>query len=151
MIALLKSFHYAFKGFFIAVKGERNLRFHLVATMYVLWLAYLYNLTQIQLIIVLLLIALVISSELFNTAIELSWKDPDKHLYDRAGWVKDIAAAAVLTNAVVAAIIGVIIFFDINKLRLIGQMMIENPLYFVAFVCSLILSYWFVFYFKEGK
>ncbi len=151
MRALLKSFSYAFKGFLFAVKGERNLRFHLVVMLYVLWLSYLFKLTQTQFIIILILFALVISSELFNTAIEISWKTPSEKLYERAGRVKDVAAAAVLTNAVVAAIIGVIIFFDINKLSLIGLMMIENPIYLLVFIFSLIVSCWFVFCYKENK
>ncbi len=150
MRAFFKSFVYAYKGTITAVKSERNLRFHIIAATYALWLAYMYKLPQTQLILLLIIIAMVISAELFNSAIELSCDKADTKYCKKVGSIKDIAAAAVLTNAVVAAIIGIVLFFNINMFIKIGLMMIDNPIFLVVFILSLAVSYKFIFHFKEG-
>jgi diacylglycerol kinase (ATP) len=60
--------------------------------------------------VVLLCFGLVMAAEAFNTAIErlVNLVSPDFH--PLAGDVKDVAAGAVLICAIVAAIIGLIVF-----------------------------------------
>ncbi len=143
------SFVYATKGIISAVRSERNLRFHLVAAFYSVWLAFLFELSHTEFMILFIAIALVISAELFNTAIEEGLEKPEVVFDERIGRIKDIAAAAVLTNAVVAAIIGIVLFFDVDKLISIGMSIPKNPVFLVAFILSLPASYMFVFKFKE--
>jgi diacylglycerol kinase (ATP) len=59
---------------------------------------------------ILLAIALVLVSEIFNTAIErlVDIVSPEHH--PKAGIIKDIAAGAVLVASIVAVLIGVFIF-----------------------------------------
>jgi diacylglycerol kinase (ATP) len=61
-------------------------------------------------IICIALFGLVISAEMFNTAIEyvVDIASPEKQ--EKAKHAKDIAAGAVLVNAIVSAIIGLQIF-----------------------------------------
>lgn len=54
---------------------------------------------------------LVVVSELFNTAIEQLTNLVSPDFSKQAGLVKDIAAAAVLIAAIIALIVGCIIFY----------------------------------------
>ncbi len=149
MKAFLKSFSYAFNGFVTAIKTERNFRFHLVSATYAVVLGFLFELSRIEFILLLVVIAMVLCAELLNSAVELSREKLEPNHCEHVGLVKDIAAAAVLTNAVVAAIIGVILFFDISKLGKIGLFMIKNPVFLIIFILSLTVSYWFIFIFRK--
>ncbi len=149
MKAFFKSFTYATDGLLAGIKGERNLRFHLVASAYVIWLGFMYELSQIQWMLLVITMGLVISSELINTAIELTWEKLEPNHCEHVGLVKDIAAAAVLTNAVVAVIIGLILFFDIDKIGKIGVVLIQTPVFLIMFIISLIISYLFIFNFRK--
>ena len=68
------------------------------------------KLNKIEWCIITIAIVMVISAELFNTAIEtvVDMVSPQKN--PQAKLVKDIAAAAVLVLAIGAAVIGIIIF-----------------------------------------
>ena len=64
------SFFYAFRGIWDAVCTEAHLRFHLTAAFYVLLLSPFFELNAAQYGVLILLIAAVISAELFNTSLE---------------------------------------------------------------------------------
>lgn len=106
----IRSFGYAWKGVRSCVGKEQNLSFHLIATVVVIVAGFCLGISRTEWMIILLCIGVVISAELFNTAIErlVDLVSPQQHPI--AGQVKDIAAAAVLVCAVAAAIIGLIIF-----------------------------------------
>lgn len=103
------SFRAAFRGAYL-VSSERNMRFHLLASLAVIGAGLFFSISKTEWILLLLCIALVISLEAVNTAIELmmNFIHPEKHEAVRD--IKDIAAAAVLIVAAIAAICGVIIF-----------------------------------------
>ena len=89
---------------------QRNLRFHLVIALLVIVLSFVLQISFIEWCIIIVCIAMVISAELFNSAIE-KWVDvvsPERN--KKAGDIKDISAAAVLILAIMAVIIGCIIF-----------------------------------------
>lgn len=69
-----------------------------------------YQISKFEWIVCIILFGMVISLELINTAIEntVDLAMPEKH--PQAKIAKDVAAAAVLVGAIVAAIIGFIIF-----------------------------------------
>lgn len=108
--ARLKSFAYAFRGLAILIGNEHNAWIHLVASIVVLALAFKFEVTTTEWIILVLVIGLVWMAEAFNTAIErLADKvnpGPDENIKT----AKDLAASAVLIAALVAAVTGVIIF-----------------------------------------
>lgn len=104
------SFKYAFEGICAAVREEPNLKFHLLFSLLVLGAAFYFKVSFPDWIILIIMIGLVLAVEMTNTAVEaiVDSFTPDTH--PRAKYAKDIAAGAVLIIALVAAIIGVIIF-----------------------------------------
>lgn len=107
---LINSFKYAIEGFISSFKTERNMKIHVLAMVLVVILALYLKLNLIEWCIIAVSIALVISAELFNTAIEtlVDMVSPEKN--PKAKLVKDISAAAVLALAIGATVVGVIIF-----------------------------------------
>ena len=106
----LRSFRYAWQGIRGCVGREQNLSFHLIVTVAVVALGFGLGITRGEWVVVCLCIGLVISAELFNTAIErlVDLVSPQRH--PLAGQVKDIAAGAVLVCALAAIAVGLIIF-----------------------------------------
>ena len=113
---LINSFKYAIEGFISSFKTERNMKIHVLATIFVIILGIYLKLSSTEWCIISLAIALVIGAELFNTAIEtiVDMVSPEKD--PKAKLAKDISAAAVLVLAIGALAIGIIIF--IPKLML---------------------------------
>ena len=109
-MSLLKSFVYAFIGFKTALIEQRNMKIHIVAAAIAISLGFYFNINSFDWIVVLILIGMVISFELINTAIEYLTDLVTKEQHPIAGKVKDIAAAAVLVIAITSLIIGIIIF-----------------------------------------
>lgn len=109
---VLKSFIYAFNGI-VSGFGERNMKVHGLAALLIIALSLFLNITLFEWLVVLLLIGLVIAAELVNTAVEeLSniVRDELKLGYVATKRARDVAAGAVLMIAIVAAIIGSVIF-----------------------------------------
>lgn len=106
-----QKFGFAFKGIRTAIKEEAHLRFHLVFAALILLISAYLNLTSLEWIAILIIIGLVISAELMNSALEnlVDLVQPDIH--PLAGKVKDIAAGSVLFISIVAAAAGSIIFW----------------------------------------
>lgn len=100
----------ALNGLWYALKHERNMRFHLFATIVVLFFAWFYKITITDLVIILLTITFVIVCELINTAIEKAVDLSCQKFHPLAKVAKDVASAAVLMAALGSAIIGGIIF-----------------------------------------
>ena len=107
---LLKSFRAAFRGIILVIKNERNIRIHFSIAILVIVAGVLFEISSIKWMVVLLLFAVVISTEMFNSAIEklsdLVEPEVNKTIRD----LKDIAAGAVLWAAMVSVIVGLIIF-----------------------------------------
>lgn len=110
MNRLINSFAFAIKGIRVALREQGNLKIHLSISCLVLVAAYLLKLNIVEWAIILVCIAMVISLELVNSSIEalVDLVSPDRK--EQAGKVKDIAAGAVLVAAVIASLIGLIIF-----------------------------------------
>ena len=106
----LRSFRYAWQGIRQCVGREQNLSFHLIVTVLVIGAGFAFGITPGEWTAICLCIGLVVSTELFNTAIErlVDLVSPQRH--PLAGQVKDIAAGAVLVCALAAIAVGLIIF-----------------------------------------
>jgi diacylglycerol kinase len=104
------SFRAAIRGMYLSFRKERNTRIHLIAAFLVTAAGLLFNITAIEWMIILLLFAMVISTEMINTAIEklADVAEPGFSLHIRD--IKDISAGAVLWTSIVSVIIGIIIF-----------------------------------------
>ena len=107
---LINSFKYAIEGFISSFTTERNMKIHVLATIIVIALGIYFKISVTEWCIIAIAIALVISAELFNTAIEtlVDMVSPEKN--PKAKLAKDISAAAVLATAIGAAVAGGIIF-----------------------------------------
>lgn len=105
----IRSFGYAFCGIVTACK-EQNFKIHLISAAIVLIAGYFTGLSRMEWFIVLILIALVFSLEMMNTAVEFVVDLASPNIHPLAKQAKDIAAGAVLVFAVFSAIIGLLIF-----------------------------------------
>lgn len=108
--AAIKSFKYASDGVRQAFKQEPNFRAHIVIAILALAVALFLGLSPLEWAILLLTIVFVIALELLNTAVEELIDIVSPHIDPRAKVAKDVAAAAVLLSAIVACIIGAILF-----------------------------------------
>lgn len=104
------TFIYALKGWKRAIKTERNLRFDCIMAILVIIMGIVFKISLTEWMICLILIGIVISAELMNTAIETVVDMYTREKNEMAARAKDIAAGAVLIIAVISAIIGCIIF-----------------------------------------
>ena len=110
MKKLLKSFKYAFEGIFTGIKEEQNIKIHIAIMILVIIFGIILKINTTEWIICIALFGLVISMELINTAIENTVDLITKEKNEQAKIAKDVAAGAVLVSAIVAVIIGLIIF-----------------------------------------
>ena len=104
-----RSFRYAMEGLITAVQ-EQNFRFHLVSAVIVLMAGLLTGLSIVEWCIIILVIAIVIGTELINTAIERVVDLASPEIHPLAKQAKDVAAGAVLVFALASVIIGLLIF-----------------------------------------
>ena len=110
MKKLLKSFKYAFDGIYTGIKEEQNMKIHITIMILVIIFGIMLKISKTEWIICIILFGIVISAEMFNTAIEqtVDIAMPEKN--EKAKIEKDVSAGAVLIVAIASAIIGLIIF-----------------------------------------
>lgn len=99
----------ALSGFKQALATEGHLRFDCLVALVVL--AVSWHLGRVKFCIVLILCGLVISMELVNTAIEYLVDFISPEYNEKAGMIKDISSAAVLTVCVLSVLVAVVLFF----------------------------------------
>jgi undecaprenol kinase len=105
-----ETFKFALEGIRVSIKNEKNIRFHLLISVFVIVFAIIFNLSQTEWIFILIAIAGMIVVEMINTAIERVVDLVTDQYHPLAGQAKDIAAGAVLIYAILSVIIGMIIF-----------------------------------------
>jgi diacylglycerol kinase len=110
MKARLKSFSYALNGIVILFREEPNARIHLFAAISALTTAAVLKVSRIEWTAIVLVIGMVFTTEILNSAIEnlADFVSPGKN--ELIGKVKDLSAAAVIVSALVAFVTGSIIF-----------------------------------------
>ena len=107
---LINSFKYAIEGFISSFKTERNMKIHVLMMILVIIAGMTFEITKLEWILCMILFGIVISAELFNTAIEtvVDIVMPEKN--EKAKLAKDVSAGAVLVVSIASAIVGIIIF-----------------------------------------
>ncbi|MCB4808972.1 diacylglycerol kinase family protein [Tamlana sp. 62-3] len=110
IINRLKSVGYAFKGMMLLLKTEASIKIQFAIGILVTVFGFYLNISAYEWIVQTLAIALVMSAEGMNTAIEeiANFIHPEHHT--KIGLIKDIAAGAVFIASVFAVIIGLIIY-----------------------------------------
>ncbi|MBS4176297.1 diacylglycerol kinase family protein [Lederbergia citrea] len=104
-----RSFKYAFHGLKYAAKSERNFQIHLTTALLVTVCASILNINKMEWLFIFVSIFGVIALELVNSALERVVDLATDEIKPLAKQAKDLAAAAVLMYALMAAIIGVVI------------------------------------------
>jgi len=110
MRARLRSFRYAIAGLRRFVNHEHNARIHLVATILVVIIARVLEVSATEAAILAVVIGMVWVAELLNTAVERLADHITKDRHPEIEIIKDLAAGAVLVAAIVAIIAGSFIF-----------------------------------------
>lgn len=105
-----ESFRFAAIGIAQAFGSERNIRIHTAAAVSVVLLSYALGLGALETAAVVLAAVIVIVAEMVNTALEHFVDMVTQEYHPLAAKVKNIAAGAVLTAAVGAAVVGIMIF-----------------------------------------
>lgn len=114
-----ESFICAFRGIIYIFKKERNFRFHIVFSLIVLLCSIFLNLSYVELSIIFIMIAVVLSLEIINTIIENIMDFLCKEYNFQVKIIKDMASGAVLVSAFISIIVGLLIFIP-KILVLIG-------------------------------
>ena len=107
---LHKSFGYAFEGIFNCIRNERNMKIHIAVAALVVIAGWILGLSITEWCICLGLFGLVMALELVNTAVEAVVDLVTTERHPLAKTAKDTAAGAVLIAAIMAAIVGLLIF-----------------------------------------
>ncbi len=105
----LKSFQYAFDGWWFVVRTQHNAWIHAIVSAAVFALAFWLQLSRTEWAIILLTIIAVWMAEFMNTALEAVVDIASPEFHPLAKVAKDVAAAAVLMGAVGAVLIGLLI------------------------------------------
>ena len=106
----INSFKYPIKGLKYAYKNEQNLAFDVMITIIIIILGVAFKISIVEWALLSITIGLVISAELFNTAIEAVVDLVTEAYHPLAKVAKDTSAAAVFILAIVSVIEGIIIF-----------------------------------------
>ena len=92
------------------LQSQHNSRLHVAATMMVCLFGAGLQISRVEWCFVILSMMAVWTAEAFNTAIECVTDLACPEFHSLVGKAKDVAAAAVLTTAIGAAVIGAIVF-----------------------------------------
>lgn len=108
---------YAFSGLILLIRTERHFQIHWIALALAILMGCYFNLTSLEWMILLSISGLVLVSEAINTSIEKLSDVFTKEQNLQIKQIKDIAAGAVLLAAILALIVGILLFYPhIEKL-----------------------------------
>src|ERR1051326_1619957 len=134
------SFRYALDGILHGFRAQRHMRFHFIVAVLALLAGVIYGLTRAELLVLLFSIALVLIAEMFNTAVEAVVDLVTQSYHPLAKHAKDVAAGAVLVAALNAIVVGLILFFDVDRIeRLIERPRAQEPGVIQMIVITMVL------------
>ena len=106
----IKSFSYAFAGLKVLFREEHNSWIHAVAAALAVAMGFLFRISPMEWIAVVIVIGMVFAAEIINSSIERTADFVKAERDDRKRDIKDLGAAAVLVCAIASAVVGIIIF-----------------------------------------
>ena len=109
---IIEAFNVAIQGILYTFKYERNMKIHYFIAFLVLIISLRFDLSKLEMMILILSISLVIIAEMFNTAIENTVDLVTDKYHNLAKIAKDVAAGGVLISALNAVAVGYLIFYD---------------------------------------
>jgi diacylglycerol kinase len=104
------SFGYALSGLKEALVNEPNIRVHFLIGILAIILGFWLNISSNEWVVVFFTIAFVLVLELINTTLEAIVDIVSPRRHPKAKVAKDVSAAAVFVAAVLAIVVGIIIF-----------------------------------------
>ena len=107
---IVNAFKHAFNGIGYFIGHDRNGGIHFIFAVLVSLAGWFFRISNTEWCILLLCMALVISFEMINQAIENLSDVVHADIHPLIKTVKDVAAGAVLWSAIVSVIIGLLIF-----------------------------------------
>ncbi|MCR4692779.1 MAG: diacylglycerol kinase family protein [Firmicutes bacterium] len=110
------SFYHALQGIWGAIIREAHLRFHIMIAVLISIFAYFYGINRAEWAVLILTIGLVISAELFNTALEQAVNTATDEIKPSAKLAKDASAGAVLVLAAISVLVGICLFGNGEKI-----------------------------------
>jgi diacylglycerol kinase len=106
----IAGFGYAFSGLWYALRTQRNARVHAGIALLAIILGVVLHISSIEFALVFVAISGVFIAEMFNTVLEICVDLASPEYHPLAKIAKDVAAGAVLVNAMLAIIIGLFVF-----------------------------------------
>jgi diacylglycerol kinase len=103
-------FRDAIRGLKLGVRGHSSFFVHFFFAALVLAAAFVLRCTLTEWCILVVCIGMVLTAELFNSAVETLFRGLDEATKERSWHALDIAAGAVLLASLVAAFVGILIF-----------------------------------------
>lgn len=109
---IIDKFKWAFEGLFFGLRHDRSIRLQACITLIVIGFSLWLKVETYDLIIIITMCGLVVTTEIINSSIEHLSNYVCNHEYSKEiKRVKDLAAAAVLIASLTAFIVGVIVFY----------------------------------------
>jgi diacylglycerol kinase len=105
-----EKFHEALRGVKLGIRGHSSFFVHFFCAALVVAAALVLQCAPIEWCVLLGCIGMVLTAELFNSALETLFHGLDMATRQRLRGVLDIAAGAVLVSSITAAVLGTIIF-----------------------------------------
>ncbi|PKB44213.1 diacylglycerol kinase (ATP) [Cellulophaga sp. RHA19] len=106
----IRSVGYALKGAFLLLKTEASIKVQFFICILITIFGFYYNISNIEWILQIFAIGLVMGIEGVNTAIEKIADYIQPEFDAKIGFIKDVAAGAVMIVSIAASIIGCIIY-----------------------------------------
>ncbi len=145
----LQSFCCAVRGLGIAIQTQRNLRFHICAAAAVLICSGICQTDRVEQILLILTIGMVIAAELLNSSLENAVDLVTEEYNEYAKRAKDIAAGGVLIAAAAAVAVGIMVFCDAERIRILMEILFGSWIAIAGVVLYAALSLIFIFYRKN--
>jgi len=116
----IAGFGYAFNGLWYAIRTQRNVRVHVLIALLAIVLGIVLRISAVEFALIFVAITAVFIAEMFNTVFELCVDLASPEYHPLAKIAKDVAAGAVLLNAMLSVVIGLFVFGP-HLLALIGR------------------------------
>jgi len=105
----IAGFGYAFHGLGYALRTQRNARVHIVVATLAILVSIFFHISTVEFAMIFVAITGVFVAEMFNTVIEICVDLASPTYHPLAKIAKDVAAGAVLLNAMLSVVIGLFV------------------------------------------
>ncbi len=105
----IAGFGYAFHGLWYALRTQRNARVHAIIATLAILVGIFFHISAVEFAMIFVAITGVFVAEMFNTVIEICVDLASPTYHPLAKVAKDVAAGAVLLNALLSVVIGLFV------------------------------------------